>query len=117
MNKINDKIRTNWQLRLLHTKLNNIGQYFASVSRSQLAKQWLLRTRQKKTVTLFIAKKLDKRYDGDGFENHKSAVKRIHIIEKNLIKNTTLFFLSANEPAMGPIIATKKPVIPIVQPQ
>ena len=37
--------------------------------------------------------------------------------EKNLIKNTILFFLSANDPTIGPIIAIKKPVIPIVQPQ
>ena len=58
-----------------------------------------------------------KRYEGDGFENHKSAVNKIHNKEKHLIKNTILFFLSANDPTMGPIIATKKPVIPIVQPQ
>ena len=32
-------------------------------------------------------------------------------------KNTILFFLSAKDPTIGPIIATKKPVMPIVQPQ
>ena len=41
----------------------------------------------------------------------------MHNKENNLIKNTTLFFLSANDPKIGPIIATKKPVTPIVQPQ
>jgi len=56
-------------------------------------------------------------YDWEGFENHKSAVNKIHNKEKHLIKNTILFFLSANDPMIGPIIATKKPVIPIVQPQ
>ena len=61
--------------------------------------------------------KVYKRYDGDGFENHKSEVNKIHNKEKHLIKNTILFFLSANDPAMGPINATKKPVTPIVQPQ
>jgi hypothetical protein len=58
-----------------------------------------------------------RRYDCDGFENHKSAVNRIHNKEKLLIKKTILFFLSANDPTIGPIIATKKPVVPIVQPQ
>ena len=47
----------------------------------------------------------------------KSVVNKIHNNEKHLIKNTILFFLSANDPTIGPIIATKKPVIPIVQPQ
>jgi len=56
-------------------------------------------------------------YDWEGFENHKSAVNKIHNKEKHLIKNTILFFLSANDPMIGPIIAIKKPVIPIVQPQ
>ena len=41
----------------------------------------------------------------------------MHNREKHLIKNTILFFLSANDPAMGPIMATKKPVIPTVHPQ
>ena len=58
-----------------------------------------------------------KTYDWDGFENHKSVVNKIHNKEKHLIKNIILFFLSANDPAIGPIIATKKPVIPIVHPQ
>ena len=57
------------------------------------------------------------RYDCDGFENHKSEVNKIHNREKHLIKNTILFFLSANDPTIGPIIATKKPVIPTVHPQ
>ena len=47
-----------------------------------------------------------KRYDCDGFENHKNDVNKIHSNEKHLIKNTTLLFLSANDPATGPIIAT-----------
>ena len=57
------------------------------------------------------------RYDCDGFENHKSDVNKMHNKEKHLIKNIIIFFLSANDPKIGPIIATKKPVIPIVQPQ
>ena len=57
------------------------------------------------------------RYDCDGFENHKSEVNKIHNREKHLIKNTILFFLSANDPTIGPINAIKKPVTPIVQPQ
>ena len=61
--------------------------------------------------------KVYKRYDCDGFENHKSAVNAIHNKEKHLIKNTILFFLSANDPTIGPINAIKKPVMPIVQPQ
>ena len=61
--------------------------------------------------------KVYKRYEWYGFENHSNAVNKIHNNEKHLIKNTILFFLSANDPAIGPIIATKKPVIPIVQPQ
>ena len=33
------------------------------------------------------------------------------------MKKTILFFLSAKDPMIGPIIATKKPVIPTAQPQ
>ena len=61
--------------------------------------------------------KVYKRYAWDGFANHKSAVNKIHNKEKHLKKNIILFFLSANDPMIGPIIATKKPVIPIVHPQ
>ena len=61
--------------------------------------------------------KVYKRYDCDGFANHKSEVNKIHNREKHLIKNTILFFLSANDPTIGPIIATKKPVMPTVHPQ
>ena len=46
-----------------------------------------------------------KRYDCEGLENHKSVVKKIHNKEKHLIKNTILLFLSAKDPAIGPIIA------------
>ena len=41
----------------------------------------------------------------------------MHSIEKLRKKNIILFFLSAKDPINGPNIATKKPVVPIAQPQ